>query len=73
MPIPHLDNIIVINIFFTGKLVKRNRFTEAQRSVLLEKYSVNIYPGTSEVMKIAKQISVKPEKVTVMFKKKCFG
>ena len=40
-------------------------YTEAQRSILLKKFSINGYPTSSEVAQIAKEIDEDPERIKV--------
>ena len=48
-----------------GKPFGGSSYTEAQRTILLEKFSINGYPTSSEVEQIAKEIDEDPERVKV--------
>ena len=47
-----------------GKTLKL--FTDEQKSILYEKFSINGYPSSSEIDQIAREIDDGPERVKVM-------
>ena len=50
-----------------GTAAPPSSFSDAQRSILLEKFSINGYPSSSEITLIADQINDVPDRVKVAY------
>ena len=55
------------NAFIVSSTVKFKQFSEVQKSILLEKFSINGYPSSSEITLIADEINDVPDRVKVAY------